>query len=363
MGTDGIDIPRRSEVITEHRATGGRVAAVLPLHYPRALFRAFDILPVEVWGPPGINTETGDEHLQAYTCSIVRAALAFQLEGGLDRTDLLLVPHGCDSLQGLGSVLRDFLDPGKPVLTLYPPRGEGPDAVQYLADELGAKRRRLQELTGLEPTDDELLETIELEEMADHALAELHAGRPHLPLADPEMYRVLRAREYLPAEDFLELSEGVLQRRTKGSQDGVPLLVSGVLPEPPELLEAITDAGGWIAVDDFICTGRRVYPAGDSPKPLRRMAQSLLGAPPDSTRGSSVEARIDHLIGMARQRSVQAAVFYIVKFCEPEQFYQPLLRKALERHGIRCVEIEVDISDPYPHQATTRLEALLETVA
>ena len=362
-GAGRIDIPGRGEVIRRHREAGGRVAGVFPIHYSRALLRAFGILPVEVWGPPGRDYVESDAHLQAYTCSIVRAGLAFQLEGGLDQADLLVVPHGCDSLQGLGSVLLDFLDPGKPVLTLYPPRGEGPDAVQYFADELGAMRRRLQELTGLQPSDDELLETIELEEMADHALAELHAGRPFLSLSDREMYRVLRAREYLPAEDFLELSEGVLQLRTETRRDGTPLLISGVLPEPPEILDTIAEAGAWVAADDFICTGRRLYPAGDSPKPLRRIAQSLLGAPPDSTRGSSVEARVDHLIRMAREHGVKAAVFYIVKFCEPEQFYQPLLRKALEQHGIRCVEIEVDISDPYPHQATTRLEALLESVA
>ena len=148
-------------------------------------------------------------------------------------------------------------------------------------------------------------------------------------------------------------------------RDGRPVLacLTLVMECQGAELETIDEAGAWVAADDFICTGRRLYPAGNSPKPLRRMAQSLLGAPPDSTRGSSVEARIDHLIRMAREHSVQAAVFYIVKFCEPELFYQPLLRKALERHGIRCVEIEVDISDPYPHQATTRLEALLETVA
>ncbi|MBW2525995.1 MAG: 2-hydroxyacyl-CoA dehydratase [Deltaproteobacteria bacterium] len=358
-----LDIPSRGDVIRRHRDAGGRIAGVFPIHYARALLRAFGILPVEVWGPPGYDYTESDAHLQAYTCSIVRAGLAFRLQGGLDATDLLLVPHGCDSLQGLGSVLLDFLDPGKPVLTLYAPRGEGPDAVQFLADELGAMRHHLGAITGLDPSDEELGEAIELEEMADHALAELYGARPLLPLSDRDFYQVVRAREYLPAEDFLELSETTLQLRGEQPLSGVPLLVSGVLPEPTELFDAIADAGAWIAADDFLCTGRRLYPAGDSPKPLRRMAQSLLGAPPDSTRGSTVEARAAHLIALCRARSVKAAVFYIVKFCEPEQFYLPLLRKALEQHGIRSVEIEVDISEPYPHQATTRLEALLETVA
>jgi hypothetical protein len=43
-----ITIPQRKKVINEIKKQGGLVAAVLPIHYPRALLRAFDIYPVEV---------------------------------------------------------------------------------------------------------------------------------------------------------------------------------------------------------------------------------------------------------------------------------------------------------------------------
>ncbi len=56
-----IEIPSRGEVIASHREAGGKVAAVLPVHNPRALLRAFNLLPVEVWGPPGMDTTAGDE--------------------------------------------------------------------------------------------------------------------------------------------------------------------------------------------------------------------------------------------------------------------------------------------------------------
>ncbi len=71
-----VAIPHRIETIRAHKARGGRVAAVLPIHYPRALLRAFDILPVEVWGPPPVDATRGSAHLQPYVCSIVRNALA-----------------------------------------------------------------------------------------------------------------------------------------------------------------------------------------------------------------------------------------------------------------------------------------------
>src|SRR5512143_3353532 len=97
-------IPHRLAVAHAHKERGGLVAAVFPIHYPRALLRAFDILPVEVWGPPKLDSSLGAAHVQPYICSIVRNALSFVLSGGLDVTDFLIVPHACDSLQGLGSV-------------------------------------------------------------------------------------------------------------------------------------------------------------------------------------------------------------------------------------------------------------------
>ena len=74
-------LPSRRQTIADHKARGGRVAAVFPVHHPRALWRAFGVHPVEVWGPPGTDTTLGDAHLQAYTCGIVRGGLSFVLSG------------------------------------------------------------------------------------------------------------------------------------------------------------------------------------------------------------------------------------------------------------------------------------------
>jgi (R)-2-hydroxyglutaryl-CoA dehydratase subunit beta len=357
-----LEIPSRREAIAEHVRAGGRIAAVYPIHYSRALLRAFGWLPVEVWGPPGRDTSLGDAELQAYTCSIVRAGLAFLRSGGLDAADLVVVPHGCDSLQGLGSLLIDFLDPGKPVLPLYLPRGEGPAACDFLAEELGAMRRRLSEHSGQSPSDDELRAAIEREERADRELARLHAERSWLPLSDRDFYRLLRSREYLPAERFTAMARSALGRKLAARRPGAPLLLSGVLPEPMALLDTIDDAGGLIVADDLICTGRRLYQAGQSLEPLRRMAESLLSAPPDSTRGSTLDARVAHLRTLAARSGARAAAFLVVKFCEPEQFYLPALRRALEADGLACATVELDVSEPMSGQLATRLEALLEMV-
>ncbi|MGD1995567.1 MAG: 2-hydroxyacyl-CoA dehydratase family protein [Anaerolineae bacterium] len=355
-------IPRRLEVISDHKEGGGFVAAVLPIHYPRGLLRAFDILPVEIWGPPKVDASYGAAHLQPYVCSIVRNALSFLQTGGLDVADFLIVPHACDSLQGLGSLLIDFVNPDQPVFPIYIPRGERESDIDFLADEFRDLYRQLTTKTGRGPSEADLLESIHREEEADQLLSDLHGSRERLPLTDAAFYRLVRSREYLPAEMFAELAQGAAGQSAETRRDGVPILISGIVPEPMALLEAITEMGGAVVADDLASCGRRLYPRGRSVNPFRRMAERILQAPPDSTRASSIHDRTEHLLDLVRTFGAKGVIFYDVKFCEPELFDIPALRRELQDSGIPSVVVEVDIGDPLSHRILTRLEAFLEMI-
>jgi benzoyl-CoA reductase/2-hydroxyglutaryl-CoA dehydratase subunit BcrC/BadD/HgdB len=353
-------IPSRRDTIAAWRERGGGVAAVYPIHHPRALWRAFGLLPVEVWGPPVTDTSRGDARLQAYTCSIVRCGLAFLEGGGLDDVELIVVPHACDSLQGLGSLLRDFAPPRQPVITPYLPRTRDAAAVAFLAAELRAIAARLTDLTGRTPSDLELLACVQAEERADAALGSLFAARRHLPVGNLDFYRLVRAREFMPAQDFTALAQRALEARVDQARPGPGVLLSGLLPEPMALLEILDRAGAVVVADDYACSGRRHYPAGSSQDPWERMAQRLLGGPPDPTLGHPIAQRVEHLVAACRGAEVAAVIFHGVKFCEPERFDLPMVRAGLEAAGIPSVDFEVDLASPLAHQAITRIEALVE---
>jgi benzoyl-CoA reductase/2-hydroxyglutaryl-CoA dehydratase subunit BcrC/BadD/HgdB len=304
----------------------------------------------------------------------------------LEVVDLLLVPHACDSLQGLGSLLIDFIKPRQPVLTLYVPRGQRDSDVDYLANELRAIYRRLEAITGRSPSDPELVDAIHREETADALLAELHRDRQRLPLADEAFYRLIRSREYLPAEDFIEIAQsgraGFQTRHTRRdgpesragfhtrhsqrdlnpALQGIPVILSGILPEPMSLFVALAEMGGRVAADDLACCGRRLYPAGQSADPFRHMAERIVGAPPDPTRGSPIQERLDHLLRLIEVSDAKGVVFYGIKFCEPELFDLPQLRQGLREAGIPSLALEVDINDQLSQPVLNRLAAFLEMI-
>ena len=220
-------IPQRKDVIKDIKSRGGLVAAVLPIHYSRALLRAFDIFPIEVWGPKKVDVSLGGTHLQSYVCSIVHNALSFLEMGGLNDASLILIPHTCDSLQGLTSVLMDLLKPEQAIFPLYLPRGQRQEDIVFLADEFKALYTSFSDFTGKHPTTEDLLAAIKREEQSDLLLVRLYKNRQAMGLNNRDFYRLLRSREYLPAEQLAALAEEALQASGEPAEPapGIPIRV------------------------------------------------------------------------------------------------------------------------------------------
>lgn len=359
---NGVEIPSRMNTLYDYQRRGGSIAAVFPIHYPRELLRAFHFLPVEVWGPPQVTGSLGESHLQPYICSIVRNSLSFIQSGGLDIVDLLLIPHACDSLQGLGSLLLDFMPPRQPVLTLYLPRGKRASDVDFLANEFFGIYHRLQTITGCSPSEKELMTSIRLEEEADGLLLKLHRQRRQILLSNEAFYRLIRSREYLPAERFIILAKDTLSETVAAEPLDNPIILSGILPEPMSIFSSLTEMGAWVVADDLACCGRRIYPPGHSDQPFQRMAERILYAPPDPTRGSPIHERLEYLLQLVKDSGARGVVFYEVKFCEPELFDLPKLRQGLLDAGIPSLQVEVDIREGLSQPIINRLAAFIEMI-
>ena len=354
-------IPSRNDALRRMRDAGYRIAAVLPIHYPRALLRACGFHPVEVWGPARVDSRGGDLRFQAYTCAIVRNAVSLLSEGKLDPADVLLVPHTCDALQGMGSVLGDFVKPHQRVLTLYHPRSGGPADLGFLIDELRRLQQELSAHGGRQPTDADWEEALRTEADAGVALAALYRDRARLALTDREFYTLVRAREYLPPDEFAALANA-LARGERAQPLGIPLMLSGIVCEPMEVFDQINAVGGCIVADDLACGYRRVYPAVADGPPLERLARALLGAPPDPTRGSPIAERAAALTQRMRETGAKGLLVYDVKFCEPELFDLPRLRTHLAAAGFPMLHVEHELMPQVSQQTLTRVEAFLETL-
>jgi benzoyl-CoA reductase/2-hydroxyglutaryl-CoA dehydratase subunit BcrC/BadD/HgdB len=177
---------------------------------------------------------------------------------------------------------------------------------------------------------------------------------------------VLRRGEHLWPEDHLaELRRAGARLRPEPVQRLAPVLVTGIVPEPGALLPLLTSAGMVVVADDWAAVGRRVArtPPPRAADPWDDLVDRYLALPPCSTRSADAASRVAYLVGLAARSGARGAILHSMKFCEPELFDLPAIRRALTDRGLPVLELETELEAELPAQAVTRLEAFGELLA
>jgi benzoyl-CoA reductase/2-hydroxyglutaryl-CoA dehydratase subunit BcrC/BadD/HgdB len=179
------------------------------------------------------------------------------------------------------------------------------------------------------------------------------------------LFRLLRRGEFLGPEDHL--AELAVAARGLGEvrvQRGVPLMVTGYVPEPMTLFDSLASAGAFVAADDYAAVGRRVplAPPADGGDPLDTLAAKAFSMPPCPTRGGDQDVRMEYLETLYRRSGAAGLIVHVQKFCEPELFDVPAIRRRFARIGAPLLYLEGELEASLSGQVITRLEAFVEMV-
>jgi benzoyl-CoA reductase/2-hydroxyglutaryl-CoA dehydratase subunit BcrC/BadD/HgdB len=354
----------RRDHLVHQKETGRRVLGVLPIHYPKPLLTALGLLVQEIWGPPGAPRSGASGRIQTYGCAVVRNAMGFLASEQAAGLDGVLFPHTCDSIQGLATQITDLGGWDRPAFVFQHPRmASRESARRYLDRELRSLAGDLAAWTGQELTEARLAWALDLHDEIDASRLRLLEARARLPWADTKVYALLRRGEWLwPEEHLLELRAACRELEAARVQQGVPVLVTGYVPEPPGLLAALNGAGAIVAADDYAAVGRRIPrngPAGSS-DPWTRLAERQLAHPPCPTQGGPQADRIAHLTSLAERAGARGVLVHGQKFCEPELFDVPAITRAFAAKGLPSLVLEGELEPSLSGQTETRIEAFVE---
>jgi benzoyl-CoA reductase/2-hydroxyglutaryl-CoA dehydratase subunit BcrC/BadD/HgdB len=344
---------------------GRRIFGVFPVHYPRELFWAMNILPVEIWDPP-LDLSYSNAHLQSYICSIVKLGLEFIVQGKGDMLDGYLFPHTCDSIQNLSSIVNDYLAPGRPCYFFYNPKGAYRESshrfyIEQLRDfavQLGNRFGKL---------DYALFQ--EYAEKGNHVSAimrELYSlrARGKLCASNVDFYRTIRHAEFLHPDDLILLFENFLEKSRCNQENQTSVVVSGILPNPSEILALMDKLKIRVGDDDLLSCGRRyLVPSSQAQDPFEALAERYFKMPPCTTRNSPIKERLEDLISKVEGSDAKGVIFWIVKFCEPELFDMPYLIEGLKKKGLPTLVVDVEPNQELTGQLITRIEAFVEMIA
>jgi benzoyl-CoA reductase/2-hydroxyglutaryl-CoA dehydratase subunit BcrC/BadD/HgdB len=355
----------RHDVIAVQKKLGRKTAIVLPVLYPRELLTAMDVHAVELWGPPGPPRGPDAGRIPSWVCAVVRNALAFLASGGGEDADAILFPHTCDSIQALATLAPDFGGWGKPVLRYFHHRGgDRPGARAFVRAELQQLAVDLERLTGRPLSAPRLGSALALHGEIDRLRGLLLSLRAHLPQSDRDLYSLLRRGEFLWPDEHLAELEGAAAALGAGRvQHGLPLMVSGYVPDPMDLFDRLASAGAFVAADDYAAIGRRIPRSVPvCADPFATLVDRYFALPPCPTREADSGRRMDHLVNLYRQSGSEGLILHVPKFCEPEAFDVPAVYRRFAGIGAPVLYLESELETGLSVQAVTRIEAFVELV-
>lgn len=350
---------------------GSKAVGCFPLYPPVELVHSFGLVPLVLWDmkEAAPSLEESDRHLQTFACSVARRLAGFILSDEGARLDGILMYNACDTLRNMPEILQSGLsEKGRrlPILRMHVPMipSGRTDAKEYLAARIDELVRGMEETFGVRFSADTFRESVRVyNEMRglSHRLELLTAeGR----MSYREFSRIIRTGHFTAVEDQVrELSSAVKRAEaTPAVPNKKRIIVTGILPPPDALIDAIEGAGLRVAGNDVASQARSYgHETAETGDPAAYYNEAYRSRRACTTLLYTADRRIGELCALVGERDARGVLFAGEKFCEYEYLELPYLRKILDGKKIAHMEIEIAAGDQdSAGSVRTRVEAFAE---
>ncbi|MGO9215677.1 MAG: 2-hydroxyacyl-CoA dehydratase subunit D [Syntrophales bacterium] len=354
---------------------GGRIIGCFPLYPPLELFHSMGLTPVVLWGlKDSVKTfATADRHLQSYACSVARHLVEFVLSDQGKILDGLFMYNACDTLRNLPEILHCGLEEtgrSLPIVKTHIPMApqEQSRTSGYLSAKILSLIIELEDTFDVVFSPDKFRLSVALYREMRSLCKELERQVARGAISYGRYSRIIQEGCFTTVEHHIDLMRCILKEDPLFRDESVmpspaaAIIVSGILPPPPVLIDAIENAGFRVVGND-IASQRRSYDYTPETvdNPCSYYVDFYHNHFPCPTLLYSADKRIATIKNLVAGVRAQGFVFIGEKFCEDEYFEIPYLEKILKEMGVATLPLEISIEDDLNSAAfETRLEAFSE---
>lgn len=340
---------------------------------PVEFFTALGLVPQRIMGNAQEPISKADAYLETMMCPFIRSCVDLSFKGQYDLLDGLVGAHTCDSMQRIFDIWKYYHHPGYSHFVDMP-HVVRPAALKFYKKQLDAFKKSLEVYAGKEMSLADLVRAIKLHNENRELLRKLYDLRKQEPplISGAEVIEVVLAGVVLPVEEHSKLVKEVITEVTARKQPrkhGARVLIVGSEINDVTFIKLVESCNANVVMDD-LCTGSRSFwhDVELTADPLDGLVGRYLEKTPCPRTfrdfpGSSqkdIENRFRYIKEFCRDFKVNAAILYIMRFCDTHELDAPDIKAYLESMGLPVLHLEDDYSASTTGQLKTRVEAFLE---
>lgn len=357
-----------SAQVERYVAEGKRIIGVGPYYVPEELVHAGGGVPFGVWGMVGSAVEA-KKYFPPFFCSICQMTLEMGLTGKLDQLSGMMITGLCDNLRPFSQNWSAGVGSKIPMIFVSQPQNRAfPGGRQYAIDSYTEVKRDVEECLGTIIEDDDLRASIALYNewrAAMRTFVQL-AGQHPAEVSVTDRVNVINAGYYLLKDEHLPLVRALNEALAAlpSSLEGYkPIVLSGIYEDIPSISAILEDNKFAIVADDLAKESRafalQVPEEGD---PVEALADGWCALKCDSVLFDPHKDHCRRIPALAQEAGAAGVVILMAKFCDPEEYDEPITKRECKAVGVPVVTIEVDQSTETYGQARTQLETFAELI-
>jgi len=345
---------------------GEKVVLTAPVYTPEEIVHSMGLVPMGAWGTD-VPLEGSKEYFPAFICSVMQSILELGMKGVYEGASAIVIPSLCDSLKCLGQNWK-YAVPSIPFIPMtYPQNRWGKVGTDFTRAGYERVIADLEKATGAKFDPAKLTQSIQVYNAHNAAMRKVDealAGHPEITAA--QRSDIFKSAFFLKKEEHTALVEKLLAalEGDKPGPEKVKIMTTGILCDSPALLDIFDSLGYQVAADDVAAESRQYrIDCAETGDPLAALSEKFAAMDNCSVLYDPDKKRPRTIVEQAKARGAKGVVVVLTKFCDPEEFDYPPIKRTCAEAGLPVALIEVDRQMRNFEQARTALETFRDVLA
>lgn len=343
----------------KYLACGEKIVLTAPVYTPEEIIHSMGIVPMGAWGAD-MELNESKKYFPAFICSIMQSIVELGMKGIYDGVSAILIPSLCDSLKVLGENWK-YAVPSIPFIPMTYPQNRKPEfGVAYTKAGYERVIRDLEKATGCQFNEADLQKSIQIYNEHNEVMREVSKVlSKHADVTASQRNDIFKSAYFMRKEEHTQLIKDLIDCLTKEPEDDkkIKIMTSGILADSPYLLEILEENGLQIVADDVAAESRQYRVDADVREDaLECLAEKFSNMDNCSLLYDVEKKRVKKIIEDCKSTGAKGVIVILTKFCDPEEFDYPFIKKACQEQKIPVLLIEVDRQMENNEQARTMIE-------